>query len=341
MFQVELPRERKARESVERRRNYETDRRERIFNDKFRTIGVDKEALDLQVIEKLRRKAELKNQEDAHNADVQQYNRAACLLQRRQEKADRSAHQARAAFWHQNQNLQSRRDFDLNDPDALKKTESQMVLPGLLGEDPEAGSRQQRQQEQLRDWLLQQKNELQQKRLQMKIDALLDDQNTKEMGRRAMELQNLEMAKRKADLINDANYNVAKLEEKMNREREQREDVALSALSIPALYPGANRKDPAETQQQVTQFQLRQVLEKKRLEMERKQREENQNQLLLDSARSALLLERLQEKQNKQLRKHLDSVNAQLAQIRLQERPDLKRGRIDDVFFAQFNTCSR
>ncbi|XP_005795908.1 RIB43A-like with coiled-coils protein 2 [Xiphophorus maculatus] len=341
MFQVELPRERKARESVERRRNYEADRRERIFNDKFRTIGVDKEALDLQVIEKLRRKAELKNQEDAHDADVQQYNRAACLLQRRQEKADRSAHQARAAFWHQNQNLQSRRDFDLNDPDALKKTESQMVLPGLLGEDPEAGSRQQRQQEQLRDWLLQQKNELQQKRLQMKIDALLDDQNREEMGRRAMELQNLEMAKRKADLINDANYNVAKLEEKMNREREQREDVALSALSIPALYPGANRKDPAETQQQVTQFQLRQVLEKKRLEMERKQREENQNRLLLDSARSALLLERLQEKQNKQLRKHLDSVNAQLAQIRLQETPDLKRGRIDDVFFTQFNTCSR
>lgn len=28
---------------------------------------VDKEALDLQVIEKLRRKAELKNQEDAHS----------------------------------------------------------------------------------------------------------------------------------------------------------------------------------------------------------------------------------------------------------------------------------
>ncbi|XP_014909133.1 RIB43A-like with coiled-coils protein 2 [Poecilia latipinna] len=341
MFQVELPRERKARESAERRRNYEAERRGRIFNDKFRTIGVDKEALDLQVIEKLRRKAALKNQEDAHNADVKQYNRAACLLQRRQEAADRSAHQARAVFWHQNQNPESRREFDLNDPDALKKTESQMVLPGLLGEDPESGIRQQRQQEQLRDWLLQQRNELQQKRLQKKIDALLDDQHRQEMDRRAMELHNLEMAKRKADLIDDANYNAAKLVEKTNREREQREDVALGALSIPALYPGANRKDPAETQQQVTQFQLQQVLEKKRLERERNQREEEQDRLLLDSARSALLLERLQEKQNKQLRKHLDSVNAQLAQIRLQERPDLKRGRIDDSFFAQFNTCTR
>uniref|UniRef100_A0A3B5LC86 RIB43A domain with coiled-coils 2 n=1 Tax=Xiphophorus couchianus TaxID=32473 RepID=A0A3B5LC86_9TELE len=237
MFQVELPRERKARESVERRRNYEADRRERIFNDKFRTIGV------------------------SFYADVQQYNRAACLLQRRQEKADRSAHQARAAFWHQNQNLQSRRDFDLNDPDALKKTESQMVLPGLLGEDPEAGSRQQRQQEQLRDWLLQQKNELQQKRLQMKID-----------GERALSC----------------------------------------------------RRKLSETKYVFTDLL--------------KRSEENQNRLLLDSARSALLLERLQEKQNKQLRKHLDSVNAQLAQIRLQE---LVRGRIDDVFFTQFNTCSR
>ncbi|PWA33125.1 hypothetical protein CCH79_00013013 [Gambusia affinis] len=341
MFQVELPRERKARESVERRRSNETDRRERIFNDKFRTIGVDKEALDLQVIEKLKQKSQLKNQEDAHNAEVQQYNRAAGLLQRRHEEADRLEHQARAAFWHQNQNPQSRREFDLNDPAALKKTQSQMVLPGLLGEDPESGSRQQRQQEQLRDWLLQQRNELQQKRLQNKLNALLDDRNREEMDRRAMELQNLEMAKRKADLINDANYNVAKLEEKMNRERQQREEIALSALSIPALYPGANKKDPAEPLQQVTQFQLRQVLEKKRLDMERKQREKDQDRLLLDSARSALLLQRLQEKQNKQLRKQLDSVNAQLAQIRLQEMPDLKRGRIDDVFFTQFNTCSR
>uniref|UniRef100_A0A3P9Q7C9 RIB43A domain with coiled-coils 2 n=1 Tax=Poecilia reticulata TaxID=8081 RepID=A0A3P9Q7C9_POERE len=147
MFQVELPRERKARESVERRRSYETERRGRIFNEKFRTIGV------------------------SFYADVKQYNRAACLLQRRQEVADRSAHQARVAFWHQNQNPESRREFDLNDPDALKKTESQMVLPGLLGEDPESGSRKQRQQEQLRDWLLQQRNELQQKRLQQKIDG--------------------------------------------------------------------------------------------------------------------------------------------------------------------------
>uniref|UniRef100_A0A3B3X9M1 RIB43A domain with coiled-coils 2 n=1 Tax=Poecilia mexicana TaxID=48701 RepID=A0A3B3X9M1_9TELE len=147
MFQVELPRERKARESAERRRNYEAERRGRIFNDKFRTIGV------------------------SFYADVKQYNRAACLLQRRQEAADRSAHQARALFWHQNQNPESRREFDLNDPDALKKTESQMVLPGLLGEDPESGIRQQRQQEQLRDWLLQQRNELQQKRLQKKIEG--------------------------------------------------------------------------------------------------------------------------------------------------------------------------
>ncbi|XP_054893289.1 RIB43A-like with coiled-coils protein 2 [Poeciliopsis prolifica] len=341
MFQVELPRERKARESAERRQNYEAERRHRIFNEKFRTIGVDKEALDRQVIEKLKRKSELKNQEDAQHAEVQQYNRAAGLLQRRHEKADRSAHQARAAFWHQNQNPQSRREFDLNDPDALKKTESQMVLPGLLGEDPQSGSRQQRQQEQLRDWLLQQQNELQQKRLKQKLDEMLDDQYRQEVGRRAMELQNLEMAKRKADLIDDANYNVAKLVEKTNREREQREDIALSALSIPALYPGANRKDPAETQQQVTQFQLQQVLERKRLEMERKQREEDQDRLLLDSARSAMMLERLQEKQNKQLRKHMDSVNAQLAHIRLQESPDLKRGRIDDSFFTQFNTCTR
>lgn len=40
MFKVELISERNARESLERRRKSETERRERIFNEKLRTIGV-------------------------------------------------------------------------------------------------------------------------------------------------------------------------------------------------------------------------------------------------------------------------------------------------------------
>uniref|UniRef100_A0A3P9Q7N3 Uncharacterized protein n=1 Tax=Poecilia reticulata TaxID=8081 RepID=A0A3P9Q7N3_POERE len=149
---------------------------------------------------------------------------------------------------------------------------------------------------------------------------MLDDQHRQEMGRRAMELQNLEMAKRKADLIDDANYNAAKV-------RSEGNIVCLCyevALCCWKTRPGPLTSRGASVLQ--------------RLERERNQWEEEQDRLLLNSARSALLLERLQEKQNKQLRKHMDSVNAQLAQIQLQESV---AGRIDDSFFAQFHTCTR
>lgn len=70
-------------------------------------------------------------------------------------------------FHRQFQQPSSRREFDLNDPELLKKQEGVRILPGLVGEDLDSGNRTRRQQEQLRDWTLQQQEELEQaKKLQ-------------------------------------------------------------------------------------------------------------------------------------------------------------------------------
>ncbi|XP_038162147.1 RIB43A-like with coiled-coils protein 2 isoform X2 [Cyprinodon tularosa] len=338
MFNGELISERVARESVERRRKREMERKERIFNDKLRTMGVDKDALDMQMQEKKRQEEAAKGEQNAYDAAMQQYNKAACLIQRRQDKEKRKMEKAMASFWHQNQQPSNRCGFDLNDPDAT----SQMVLANFVGEDPEQKNRQQRQREQLRAWLIQQQEEQEEDRQQQKLEELNHDQRRVEMDKEALKLQNLEMEKRKADSIAITTYNLGKLEEKGNEERQRRdEDCVPTAVGVPGLCPSDDRRPQPETLQQVTQFQQGQIEEKKRLELEKKREEDFYNNIRLDSARKALLMERQQARMNKQLRRHLDSFNVQLAQTQKQRKPDLKRGNIEDSFFSNFNTCSR
>lgn len=103
------------------------------------------------------------------------------------------------------------------------------------------------------------------------------------------------------------------------------------------------------------------------MELERKREDDLYDRVLLQSARSALLMERQQARLNKQLRRQLDASNAELAQTHLQRsvasrqvkvfplllpahpvltgltsrRTELTRGHVEDSFFSKFNTCSR
>uniref|UniRef100_A0A3Q2CEF2 RIB43A domain with coiled-coils 2 n=1 Tax=Cyprinodon variegatus TaxID=28743 RepID=A0A3Q2CEF2_CYPVA len=306
MFNGELISERVARESVERRRKREMERKERIFNDKLRTMGV---SLYWAIC--------------IRYAAMQQYNKTACLIQRRQDKEKRKMEKAMATFWHQNQQPSNRCGFDLNDPDAT----SQMVLANFVGEDPEQKNRQQRQREQLRAWLIQQQEEQEEDRQQQKLEELNHDQRRVEMDKEALKLQNLEMEKRKADSIAITTYNLGKVRYLQRRD----EDCVPTAVGVLGLCPSDDRRPQPETLQQVTQFQQGQIEEKKR-------EEDFYNNIRLDSARKALLMEWQQARMNKQLRRHLDSFNVQLAQTQKQRSV---AGNIEDSFFSNFNTCSR
>lgn len=52
MYKLDLPIDVKEKAAIERRRQLEKERQARIFNNKYRLIGVDKNALDQQVIDK-------------------------------------------------------------------------------------------------------------------------------------------------------------------------------------------------------------------------------------------------------------------------------------------------
>ncbi|XP_049429994.1 RIB43A-like with coiled-coils protein 2 [Epinephelus fuscoguttatus] len=348
MINIDLLSDRVAKASLQRRRNKETERRERIFNDKERTIGVDKEALNMQMKEREKRERAEKDEQKTYDADMLHNSKVACLLHNRQEKEKRVMEKAIVNFRHQYQQPWTQREFDLNDPDRCRKTDpgdAQMILPGLVGEDPGSESRRQRQREQLREWLVQQQSERAAERQQQKLEEEQYDQSREDMDSKALQLQSIEMERRKAATIATKEYNLAMIEEKRRQEGEQMTSAdvepTLGMVGVPGLCPSSDRRTPPESLQQVVQFQKHQIEERKRIELEKKQEEEQYDRVRLASARTALLIERQQARLNKQLRRHLDSTNVKLAETHKQQKPDIERGGIDNSFFSKFNTCSR
>ncbi|KAI3370823.1 hypothetical protein L3Q82_007350 [Scortum barcoo] len=341
--------DRMARASLERRRNREAERRERIFNDKVRTTGVDKEALDMQVKEKKRQEEAEKDKQKALEADMLHHNKAASLLHSRHMKEKRAMEKAIVSYRHQHQGP---------DPVSCGTTdpgEVQMMPPGLVGEDPDGEGRQRRQKEQLRGWLTQQQSERAAERKQQQLEEQHYDRSRVDIDNQALRLQSIFMERRKAAAVATKEYNLAKIEERRRLEGGRNEDnradhlqgqltggdAEQSMMGAPGLCPSSDRRAPPESPQQVFQFQKYQIEERKRMELEKKLEEEQHDRVRLDSARAALLIERQVARQNKQLRRHMDSANVKLAETHKQQQPDIERGRIDDSFFSKFNTCSR
>lgn len=76
-------------------------------------------------------------------------------------------------YWHQQQQ-QPWSNSNLNNSDCCRKMEQddiQMMLPGLVGEDPEGLGWRQRQKEQLREWLNQQQTEQKAERHQQMLEG--------------------------------------------------------------------------------------------------------------------------------------------------------------------------
>ncbi|XP_060932463.1 RIB43A-like with coiled-coils protein 2 [Limanda limanda] len=345
MFNTELASDRLKRMDLQRRRDRETERRERIFNDKLRTMGVDTEALHVQVEEKNKLKEQLEEKQKAHDAEVLHNSKVASILQHREDKNKRAMQMELVNYRQQHQQPRSQQEFGLNDTDHSRETG--VMPPGFMGEDPEIENRLQRQKEQLRRWSNQQQSERETERHKQTLEKQRDDQMRVEMDNRALQLQSLEMERRRAEAVATKEFNLAKIEEKRRQERDEEDNrglditPALGRLGVPGLCPGSDLRAPPQTLEQVLQFQRNQIEEKKRIELENKREEEQHDRVRLASARSALLLERKQAKMSRQMRQHEENSNFQLAELQRQQKLDLERGSIHESFFSKFNTCSR
>merc|ERR1719453_156959 len=126
----QLSAEEKIARDVERRRQAEAERRHRIFDAKRRTIGVDKQALDAQVLEKTELKGLMKDMDSVHDKTASNIDKQLKLLEMEKSRIKRGMEKEAKEFSLQNLHFENRREFDLNDPNSKKKD-----VPARIGDD--------------------------------------------------------------------------------------------------------------------------------------------------------------------------------------------------------------
>ncbi|XP_048864332.1 RIB43A-like with coiled-coils protein 2 [Brienomyrus brachyistius] len=351
--------------SLARKRDRETQRQGRVFNAKLRTIGIDKDALDYQVRERKEQERKEADTQRSYAADLLRSDRISCLLEQRQQKEQRRLEGAILQFRRDFQQPENRREFDLNDPALLRKQRGGLVLPGLVGEDPGSAERHRRQQEQMRDWSLQQRRELESAKYQQRLEDQQYEDSRITLDRRAVKLQNIEAERRRSVAMATKDFNLAMAAESSERQRQARlqEEAAnreeiLSQLQGPLLseslgYGEGLRHTQPSSYKGMSQDQLRLIREYQQQQVEDRQRahlEQRRRQLEWDgrsqaTERHGLLLERQQARFSRQLRCALDRTNAQLASEQRAQKEYLEKEVFTNIpdsrYFAQFNTTSR
>lgn len=379
MYKLDLPVDYKEAAAIERRRNQEEQRKSRIFNAKTRLIGLDKQAVDQQVNDRKQMEEYERRRDEAFAADAIRNDKIAELLQTRQEHDVAELNRALNEFRGLHQQPDSRREFDLYDPDGLKKDKPARVsdddprcgissLQKFDGEDLNSKARTQYQKEQLREWAEQQMREKRQADENQKKADRLYELKMKELDQRAMELQKAEEDCRQAidDATKDYNKALAReTEAKRNLQKQQELDdnhtemanhmygdfltenpaVAQSAFGPHRVVPDRWKGMSPEQLADIKRTQELQMKEQQRLKDEERRRDEEHERMQNAHARAGALLEREKDRREKELAKQLADENSRLAKEQKSHQDYLDKevytNKPTAGYFMQWNTTTR
>ncbi|KFP50644.1 RIB43A-like with coiled-coils protein 2, partial [Cathartes aura] len=340
---------------------------------------VDKDALDTQVKDrKIQEAAEKARNEELAN-EMKQNDKILCMLEERHKNDIRNINKAISEFQKNFQKPETRREFDLSDPEALKKdrparlsdNDPRCTVSGLqkfMGEDLNYDQRMKFQKEQLREWSLQQQRHWKNALADQKFADDLYDKNRIELDQKTMERQRKEEENRRAVCAATKDFNrtqAAELAERKKLEKYQKMKDDMDEIS--SLLQGNLLSENPE--QAVSSFgrhrvitdrwkgmnqdqlmairysQQQQVLEKLRLKEEERRTDAEWDRQSIQAARAQLVLERHQQRQNRERRRALDNVNAELSQEQKSKNIYLKEEAYSNFptgqYYAQFNTTSR
>ncbi|TKC36547.1 hypothetical protein EI555_013533, partial [Monodon monoceros] len=330
-----------------KRRYAELRRQKRIFNARNRIIGGDTEAWDIQVCDQKIKEATEKAGQETFAAEMRQNDKIACISEDRERRDRKNLCKAINNFQQSFQKPETRREFDLSDPLALKKdlparqsdNDARNTVSGMqkfMGEDLNFYQRKKFQEEQNRDWSLQQQREWKMARANQKCAEDLYLKTRLQFDETAKHLQNLESTTRKAvcTAVKEFNKNQAlESAEKKIQEKKQDQEDNLAEISnllcgdllsenpqqaassfgphrvVPDRWKGMSR----EQLEHIRLVQKQQVQERLRLQEEERQRDMDWDWQRVQRARAALLLERQQQCQQHDLRRALDCNNLSLA----------------------------
>ncbi|XP_059969861.1 RIB43A-like with coiled-coils protein 2 [Mesoplodon densirostris] len=361
-----------------KRRYAELRRQKRIFNARNRIIGGDTEAWDVQVCDQKIKEATEKARQETFAAEMRQNDKIACISEDRERRDRKNLCKAINDFQQSFQKPETRREFDLSDPLALKKdlparqsdNDARNTISGMqkfMGEDLNFYQRKKFQEEQNREWSLQQQREWKIARANQKCTEDLYLKTRLQFDETAKHLQNLESTTRKAvcAAVKEFNKNQAleSVEKKIQEKKQDQEDnlaeisnllcgdllsenpqQAASSFGSHHVVPDRWKGMSREQLEHIRLVQKQQVQEKLRLQEEERQRDMDWDRQRVQQARAALLFERQQQRQHHDLRRALDCNNLSLAKEQLLQKKYMKEictNHPTEDYFAQFNTRSR
>ncbi|XP_069141475.1 RIB43A-like with coiled-coils protein 2 [Argopecten irradians] len=379
MYKLDLPVDYKEAAAIERRKLMEEQRKSRIFNAKTRTIGVDVQAIEQQNLDKKQQEEYERNRDRAFASDAVRNDKISMMLEQRQNQDVRELNKAVNEFRSLHQQPASRREFDLYDPDYLKKDKPARVsdddprcgissLQKFEGEDLNNKARRNYQQEQLREWSTQQSEEKAQAKRNMDQANRLYELKMRELDQRAMDLAKSEEECRKAINMAVKDYNQALDRERSEKERLQKQqehddnmteianhifgDVLTENPSVAQSAFGPHRvitdrwKGMSPQQlEHIRNLQDLQRAEKNRQEQEEELRNKEWERQQMANARAAMLLEREMERKRRELDREQAEENRRLASEQTSHKEFLNKEVYTNpptaAYFTQFNTTTR
>lgn len=373
-----LPKDLQRDFALAKRRHAELCRQGRIFNARNRLIGGDTQAWDVQVHDQKIKEATEKARHETFAAEMRHNDKVTCILQDRERRDRKQLSRAITDFQQSFQKPESRREFDLSDPLSLKKdlparlsdNDTRNTISGMqkfMGEDLNFQQRKRFQEEQNREWSLQQQREWEQARAQHKLAEDLHTQARLQFDETAKHLQKLEASTRKAVCATVKEFNkkqAAESAERKRQEKQQEQEDNLAEISS-LLHGDLLSENPQqatsslgphcvvldrwkgmsrEQLEEIRYIQKQQIQEKLRLQEEEHQRNMDWDRRRVQKVRASLLHERQQQRLQRGLRKALDCSNLSLAREQHSQKKQMdeaSRSQPNEDYFSQFNTRSR
>ncbi|XP_043488460.1 RIB43A-like with coiled-coils protein 2 [Polistes fuscatus] len=371
--------DRKVAASIERRRQIEEDRKSRIFNPRFRKIGIDKNFLDRQVEEKRQQREEERAKECQLDESLVRSSKIALQLEKEQAEERRRINEEIQAFRRLHQRREDRRDYDLYDPDSLKTS-----LPCRVGDDdPRLGlasaqrfegedfnfrEQDRMKKEEMRWWFEKQKKEREIAEKERKDAEKAYQEAVVSRDKRALELENLERECRRRLNEATASFNRALAEEQEHRrvceaaqdEEDKKAEIYnhvtgdfLTEAPEQAESSHGPKKPLASRYKGMTADQLKvfrdeqvkQIEEIQKMKLEEKRMNEEWDKLMNAHAETANAYQRELDRKRTELNKKIAEENLRLAEQQKSYQKYLNRvvykNKHSQEFFLQFNKGTR
>eukprot|EP01079_Euglenida_sp_SAG-EU17-18_P011679 gene11679-2123_t len=363
--------------AVEKKRFLEDERKQRIFDAKARTIGVDKDALDEQVKERNSMRELAQDREEYLDAQAAAMDKHAVFLESEQQRLGRLRQVNTQLYREQYQKKESGRTWDLNDPQRITTDvparigdvdprflrfclfgARRLASSGLIcdrcgpasiqkfdGEDLQATERKQAQAAQMRRWIQQQVDERDVKKWHEQEQSRQYDERTQEATFRAHEIsQNLE-AQRRENARATADYNKAMAQNQLDSDILNENPIATLNVTNPNRFKNDGFKGLLEGQRSgILQEQAQQrdeLLRRRQKEAEDERQWAAQDE---QQRRMGLVLERQRERDRRETALQLAEerkIQAAEQTLRKKDMNTVFANEITEEFYNKFNTTTR